>query len=300
MINHLNDTHKQLMVHWVGEKSKVVICLARDPAAVVPGFAAVNPSAVYISYDDGDTYENKTDIFKMSNGSFATLEKFYNHPKYNTHFVFTDIRHNLMYVTTNHGRNFTKRELHFTPSDISFHEHHSSTFVVLDKNDTNQKLWITEDFGEHFRLAHEFVKSFYWMKDANENQQLIVQRYEPNGLSSIIYSKNLFKSRASQIYTTNVKDFSFKGDYLFTTKVNSKADVELYVSYKLGKLVRCVFNSVQSFKSYFIVDVTGSRAFVAASHSDNSSNLYVSENLAGNDGEVKFTLSLEDVFAYFP
>lgn len=84
-INHLNDTHKQLMVHWVGEKSKVVICLARDPTPVIPSLTAVNPSAVYISYDDGDTYENKTDNFKLENGSYATLEKFYNHPKYNTH-----------------------------------------------------------------------------------------------------------------------------------------------------------------------------------------------------------------------
>lgn len=73
------------MVHWVGEKSKVVICLARDPTPINPTSNGVNPSAVYISYDDGDTYENKTDSFKLENGSYATLEKFYNHPKYNTH-----------------------------------------------------------------------------------------------------------------------------------------------------------------------------------------------------------------------
>lgn len=49
------------------------------------GFSTSNPSNVYISYDDGDTYENKTQQFKTPNGSYATLEKFYNHPKYNTH-----------------------------------------------------------------------------------------------------------------------------------------------------------------------------------------------------------------------
>lgn len=36
-VNHLNDTHKQLMVHWVGENTKVVICLARDVTPVIPG-----------------------------------------------------------------------------------------------------------------------------------------------------------------------------------------------------------------------------------------------------------------------
>ncbi|KAJ8982348.1 hypothetical protein NQ317_013098, partial [Molorchus minor] len=299
-ITHLNDTHKQLMVHWVGENSKVVICLARDPAAVIAGFTNVNPSAVFISYDDGNTYENKTDNFKMANGSFGTLEKFYNHPKYNTHFVFTDIKHNLMYVTTDYGRNFKRLDLNFTPSDVSFHELHPSTFVVLDKNDTYQKLWITEDFGRNFRVAHEFVKAFYWMKDDNDNQLLTIQRFEPTGLSSIIYSKNLFKSRASHIYATNVKDFFFRGDYLFTTRTNAKGNLELYVSYKLGKSLLCVFNTVQTFKAYYIVDVTGSRALVVVSHADNASNLYASENLGGNNGEVKFTLSLEDVFAYFP
>jgi hypothetical protein len=83
-MNYLNDTHKQLMVHWVGEGSNVIICLARDPNSS-PSLVHVGPSAVYISYDYGDSYNNKTDLFKLSNGSYAILEKFYNHPKYNTH-----------------------------------------------------------------------------------------------------------------------------------------------------------------------------------------------------------------------
>lgn len=74
------------MVHWVGEGSNVIICLARDPTpTIVPSLMPIGPSAVYISYDYGDTYENKTDLFKMSDGNYSTLEKFYNHPKYNTH-----------------------------------------------------------------------------------------------------------------------------------------------------------------------------------------------------------------------
>ena len=105
-INHLNDTHKQLMVHWVGEGSNVIICLARDPTpALIPGLmpANVGPSAVYISYDYGDTYNNKTELFKVSDGppaTYATLEKFYNHPKYNTH----------VSRATDRGRPFTKHD----------------------------------------------------------------------------------------------------------------------------------------------------------------------------------------------
>lgn len=86
-VTHLNDSHKQMMVHWVGEGSNVVICLSRDPTP--PGLLGMvqpsTPSSVFISYDYGDTYENKTDAFKLPNGSYAVLDKFYNHPKYNTH-----------------------------------------------------------------------------------------------------------------------------------------------------------------------------------------------------------------------
>ncbi|XP_060532386.1 sortilin-related receptor-like isoform X2 [Cylas formicarius] len=296
-INYLNDTHKQLMVHWVGEHSKVVICLARDPSSGILGLQQASPSAVYISYDDGDTYKNKTDQFQLPNNKgYATLEKFYNHPVYNTHFVFTDILHNLIYVTTNYGKSFKRIELKFTPSQLSYHELQPSTFVVLDKNDTQSKLWITEDFGETFRPAHEFVKSFYWIKDTNDNHQLLIHRYEPNGLSTIIFSKTLFRTRMNQVYATNVHSFFMKNDYLFTSKKDSK----LYVSYKLGRQIPCMFDTTLPIGNYLIVDVTGNRALVAASHSEEHSNLYVSENLGGNSGRVKFTLSLENVFAFFP
>lgn len=72
------------MVHWVGEGSNVIICLAKEPESPMP-LKKVNPSAVYISYDYGNSYVNKTELFKLENNGYATLEKFYNHPKYNTH-----------------------------------------------------------------------------------------------------------------------------------------------------------------------------------------------------------------------
>lgn len=72
------------MVHWVGEGSNVIICLARDPASPIPSHS-MNPSNVYISYDYGDTYLNKTDLFKLPDDTYATVDKFYNHPKYNTY-----------------------------------------------------------------------------------------------------------------------------------------------------------------------------------------------------------------------
>ncbi|CAH1280545.1 unnamed protein product [Diabrotica balteata] len=204
------------MVHWVGENSKVIICLARDPEPKIPGFTTLTPSTVFISYDDGDNYQNKTENFKLPDGGYATLDKFYSHPKLNSHFVFTDIKHNVIYVTTDYGKTFERRNLSFTPSELSFHELNPSIFLVFDKN-------ITRHRGE----------------------------------------------------------------------------LQLYVSYKLSAPLLCVFDSKEKFNSYFIVDVTNTKALVAAGHS-NTSHLYVTDNLTGYRKQVKFTLSLEDVFVFFP
>ena len=79
---HLNDTHQQLMVHWAGEGSDVVVCLARDPITIKG-----RPSSIYISYNYGTSFENKTDLFKLGvgpNDDYAVLDKFFNHPKFNS------------------------------------------------------------------------------------------------------------------------------------------------------------------------------------------------------------------------
>lgn len=75
---HLNETRQQLMVHWVGENSNVIICLARE------GYPS---SSVYISYDYGDTYLNKTEEFKIdaAKNLYASIDKFYIHPTFKTY-----------------------------------------------------------------------------------------------------------------------------------------------------------------------------------------------------------------------
>lgn len=214
--------------------------------------------------------------------------------------MFADVKNNLLFVTTNHGRDIKKIKLDFTPSEVSFHELEPSVFVVLDKHDSSHKLWVTEDFGNTFKQTQNFVKSFYWVKESDFRHTLVVQRMEPSGYNAILYSNDLFSNRSVMVQATDIKDFYVKGDYLFTTKSSSKGALELYVSYKLGKKVKCVFDTQLEIRSYFIVDVTSNRALVTISHSDTVSHLYVSENLDSGNGIVKFTLSLENVLCYFP
>lgn len=89
--NALNDSHAQLMVHWLGEGTNVMICLARDPPLSPhedPNTTPLpTPSTIFISYDYGDKFEDKSDMFmlnktdKMIN---STVDQFMTHPKFNT------------------------------------------------------------------------------------------------------------------------------------------------------------------------------------------------------------------------
>lgn len=80
------------MVHWAGEGSDVVVCLAKDTASR-PG-DAIKPSAVYISYNYGDTFVNKTESFSFQqNGKtlYAAIDKFFTHPKFNKRVSFLSV-----------------------------------------------------------------------------------------------------------------------------------------------------------------------------------------------------------------
>lgn len=79
-----------------------------------------------------------------------------------------------------------------------------------------------------------------------------------------------------------------------------QGELELYVSYKFGFRNLCEFDTQLSIKSYLIVDVTNQVALIAACHSETSANLYVGKLITTADYKIKFLLSLEEVFAFFP
>lgn len=78
------------MVHWLGEGTNVMLCLAREPP---PGptdetKTSSAPSSVYISYDNGDTFDDKTYMFQINNtdGKLvnSSVDQFTTHSIYNT------------------------------------------------------------------------------------------------------------------------------------------------------------------------------------------------------------------------
>lgn len=77
------------MVHWLGEGTNVMLCLAREPP---PGPSEdhtdkMQPSSVYISFNNGDTFLDRTDLFQLNVSGVAknsTLDQFITHQNFNT------------------------------------------------------------------------------------------------------------------------------------------------------------------------------------------------------------------------
>ncbi|KAK9512535.1 hypothetical protein O3M35_000936 [Rhynocoris fuscipes] len=75
-VTSLNTSQQQLLVHWAGQGSDVVICLARNSAPLTHD-RLPNPSAVYISYNYGNSFENRTESFKLDNNTYASIDRFF-------------------------------------------------------------------------------------------------------------------------------------------------------------------------------------------------------------------------------
>lgn len=96
----------------------------------------------------------------------------------------------------------------------------------------------------------------------------------------------------------NVHEFFIKKDFMFATR-KVLNNTQLFISYKRGNFVRADFQTELDIAGMHIADVSGNRIMVAAVHNEHLAHLYVSESSADMT-EIKFVLSLENVFSYVP
>ncbi|XP_031838991.2 sortilin-related receptor [Nomia melanderi] len=318
-VNALNDSHQQLMVHWVGDGSNVIICLARDNLQILrhQGSKFTNvpiPSAVYISYDYGDTFINKTEHFRVSsepNAEYATLDKFMNHPKYYIYCIFVDSANKLLFLTPNNGEIIQRVALPFNPSEISFSETDPRALLALDKKDPERKLWLSMNMGITWVPICLYVKAFFW----SSSPVVVIERMSPSGSNTVLelpwthIIDRLLKvgpdkgslNESLTVVMTNVEDFQMKGDYRFATSKDTKSEhenLDLYVSYKNNSFVKAEFSTDLPRKNYHIVDVSYNRIFVTVAHNETQVNLYVSEII--DEKRATFVLSLEGIMTFFP
>ncbi|XP_045536958.1 sortilin-related receptor-like [Papilio machaon] len=297
---HLNDSHQQLMVHWVGEGSKVIICLARDSSPRSNG--TLSPSALFISYNYGQTIVNKTESFRLDdtpNSGYAQLDRFYNHPKHPEFCVFVDSINKRLYYTDDNGQNIHRSELTFHPSELLFDEDNPKRFVVLDKVGRNRMLYMTFNGGKTFTLIQSYVKTFFWSSGPGFPKMFYLERWEPNRSSTILSVSDPEDMSNAKVLFANAKEFQIKGDYMFAMRQKDNNTLDLYISHQRGPFYKAEFQTELDRRKFHIADVTDKRIFISVMHTENLTNLYVSE-ISNNFTQYNFVLSLEQVLCYFP
>ncbi|MBN3300436.1 SORL protein, partial [Amia calva] len=299
---NLNDSHNQMVVHWAGEKSDVIVALARDSA----GAPGPKTSSVYLSYDYGTTFKLISDRFQLS-GDKATnkqvIAQFYHSPADNKRYLFADTTNNYLWNTFDFCTTIQGFPLLFKPTDLLLHSKKPNLVLAYDSSHPNKQLWKSDDFGETWILIQEHVKSYFWGIDPYDPPTTVfVQRHEPLGSSSVLSSTDFFQSEQNrQLILDRVDNFQLREKYMFATRTVSllgshePASVQLWVSYNRKPMRAAQFMTRHPITEYYIADASEDQVFVCVNHNNNVTNLYISD-MEG----LGFSLSLENLLYYSP
>ncbi|XP_043847881.1 sortilin-related receptor [Dromiciops gliroides] len=297
----LNDSHNQMVVHWAGEKSNVIVALARDSLALL----GPKSSDVYVSYDYGKSFQKISEKFNfgVGNNSEAVIAQFYHSPADNKRYVFVDAYAQYLWITFDFCSTVQGFSIPFRAADLLLHTKAPNLLLGFDRSHPNKQLWKSDDFGQTWVMIQEHVKSFAWGIDPYDKPNTIyIERHEPTGFSTVFRSTDFFQSRENQeVILEEVKDFQLRDKYLFATKVvhlsgsQQQSSVQLWVSFGRKPMRAAQFVTRHPINEYYIADASEDQVFVCVSHSNNRTNLYISEA----EG-LKFSLSLENVLYYSP
>ncbi|KAG2470136.1 SORL protein, partial [Polypterus senegalus] len=255
-----------MVVHWAGEKSNVIVALARDSTDT----QGAEASEVYISYDYGATFERITHKFTQNITAKAQMiAQVYHTPADNKRYIFTDTVNSLLWVSVDFCKTVICFAAAFKPTDLLLHSHDPNLILGYDGSHVNKQLWKSDDFGRTWVMIHEHVKSYFWgVEPYDKPTTVFVERHEPTGSSIVLSSTDFFQTEENRnLIIEKANDFQLRGKYMFATKT-----VE-----------------------YYVADASEDQVFVCVNHNNNVTNLYISD-LEG----LSFSLSLENVLYYSP
>jgi len=149
-----------MVVHWAGEKSNVIVALARDSLAL----ARPRSSDVYVSYDYGKSFKRISEklSFGLGNSSEAVIAQFYHSPADNKRYIFVDAYAQYLWITFDFCNTIQGFSIPFRAVDLLLHSKASNLLLGFDRSHPNKQLWKSDDFGQTWILIQEHVKSFSW------------------------------------------------------------------------------------------------------------------------------------------
>ncbi|XP_051668172.1 sortilin-related receptor isoform X3 [Manacus candei] len=297
----LNDSHNQMVVHWAGEKSNVIVALARDSLSLL----GPKNSDVYVSYDYGKSFKKISERFSFEGGnsSEVAIAQFYHSPADNKRYIFVDAFAPYLWITTDFCNTVQGFSIPFRAADLLLHSRNPNLLLGFDRSHPKKQLWKSDDFGQTWIMIQEHVKSFSWgVEPYDKPSTVYIERHEPSGASTVIRSTDFFQSRENkEIILEDVEDFQLRDKYMFATKSvhllgsSEPPSVQLWVSFNRKPMRVAQFVTKHPIKEYYVADASEDQVFVCVSHDNNRTNLYISEA----EG-LKFSLSLENVLYYSP
>uniref|UniRef100_A0A3P8V3B2 Sortilin-related receptor n=1 Tax=Cynoglossus semilaevis TaxID=244447 RepID=A0A3P8V3B2_CYNSE len=301
---NLNDSHNQMVVHWAGEKSNVIVALARDSAAAT----GPKTSSVYVSYDYGTTFLLISEKFQLSatkfkEGTKQVISQFYHSPADNRRYLFVDSTNNYLWNTFDFCKTVQGFSLPFKPADLLLHSTKSNLVLGYDSSHPNKQLWKSDDFGETWVLIQEHVKAYFWgVEPYDPPTTVLVQRHEPQGVSTVLSSVDFFQSEQNRrVILEQVDSFQLREKYMFATTTrkllgsHEPSSVQLWVSYNRQPMKAAQFMTRHPITEYYIADASEEQVFVCVNHLNNITHLYISDTQG-----LSFSLSLENVLYYSP
>ncbi|XP_063674837.1 uncharacterized protein LOC134811735 [Bolinopsis microptera] len=286
------DMHGTAYVEWGGtnKNSDVIIILTKD-TSLVP-----SDSTLYISTDYGKTFNTKVITI---GGKAAILNYIYQSPTNHQQFMLNDLTNKAVIVSKDEGVTWQVSTVDFTPSII---DHHPSIENLLLAHDTSQqKLYLSQDFGQTFTplLTDLNIVDFYWgtSPDYDGEHTMFAVAQNEDRTQAIYTSEDFFKSPKT-IIDVAANQFAVVDEFYFYVKKSTHLnhgdnDMDLFISFDRGQPVKAKFPEFVAENpttEFYIADAGEGQAFVAVSHRDNMTNLYVSEHKAGN-----MVLSLERI-----
>uniref|UniRef100_H3DA53 Sortilin-related receptor n=1 Tax=Tetraodon nigroviridis TaxID=99883 RepID=H3DA53_TETNG len=301
---NLNDSHNQMVVHWAGEKSNVIVALARDST----GSTGPKSSSVYVSYDYGASFTQVSDKFRPpADGTGAedtpVISQFYHSPADNKRYLFVDSGSRVLWSSLDFCRSVRSFRLPFRPSDLLLHSRRPNLVLGYDAAHPSKQLWKSDDFGETWVLIQEHVKTYFWgVEPYDPPTTVLVQRSEPQGVSTVLSSTDFFQSqRNRRVILERADSFQLRDRYLFATTTQKlpgsqePSSVQLWVSYNRQPMRAAQFMTRHPITEYYIADASEDQVFVCVNHLNNVTHLYISDAQG-----LSFSLSLEDVLYYSP